>query len=378
MTDGAATTQSVLPSPGIYPERFDMLDAWRGLAAVGVVLYHLNVFGYGHESVILFFVISGYCIVAAAESCMKRGLGFRGFMWRRIRRIYPPYVLSLLFFIATRMVKTASGGENQLAQPLIVWVQNFTLTQWVSLLFNPQPQAFMNRTNFVGIYWSLNYEEQFYLLVAGMMVLAVTWGIGTLRLIVPLLAVALAWNLLLPDRCYGVFIEYWAHFAIGCLLFYRLCRMNGRGLRRTVDLFFLAVVIAGVAYRYHLRAAGKEGTIPEISVAAAFALVLVMTRPYNVLFARSIPGRLLMKLGLISYSLYLVHQFNMNLVKTVASRVFPTDSHAWLLVAIQLALHLAIATVFWFCCERPFLNRSFSESVRQDKPVPGEPQPIGG
>jgi peptidoglycan/LPS O-acetylase OafA/YrhL len=82
-----------------------MLDAWRGLAALGVVLYHLGLyhlglgmtFDLGHASVMVFFVISGYCIAASAESCRRNNVGPGGYVWRRVRRIYPPYFFPFCF-----------------------------------------------------------------------------------------------------------------------------------------------------------------------------------------------------------------------------------------------------------------------------------------
>jgi peptidoglycan/LPS O-acetylase OafA/YrhL len=64
-----------------------------------VVLNHLGVVNgvVGHMGVMVFFVISGYCIAAATESGCRNGLGFKGFMSRRVTRIYPPYLLAVVF-----------------------------------------------------------------------------------------------------------------------------------------------------------------------------------------------------------------------------------------------------------------------------------------
>src|ERR1700745_4018016 len=96
------------------------IDALRGIAALGVVLYHainqtqnaiqgsilkwpaltirfLSSFGY--VGVFLFFVISGFCI--HLQWCRSRSINEQGsvafgkFWKRRIRRLYPPYVIAL-------------------------------------------------------------------------------------------------------------------------------------------------------------------------------------------------------------------------------------------------------------------------------------------
>ena len=91
-----------------FPARYGLLDGLRGIAALGVVLTHHGVVAWGHDAVLVFFIISGYCITAAAHAALERDTGnsvFRYFMWRRLRRIYPPYFLSLVFFAATRLIR---------------------------------------------------------------------------------------------------------------------------------------------------------------------------------------------------------------------------------------------------------------------------------
>ena len=93
-------------------QRLISIDALRGVAAIGVVLYHTNaipgvdrrlLFGdafdaamlFGKYGVWLFFVISGFCIhlqwVRAQVDASVKPLGFTAFWKRRIRRLYPPY-----------------------------------------------------------------------------------------------------------------------------------------------------------------------------------------------------------------------------------------------------------------------------------------------
>ena len=151
----------------MYASRYQTLDSWRGLAALLVVFHHVSGMEVGRSAVMVFFVISGYCITASAYSCQERGLGFWGYLRRRVRRIYPPYLLALVYYGVTRLIKWWLTGQDDLSRITPwQWVQNVTLTQWVSLLPSPIPRAEENYTNLVAAFWSLGYEEQFYLLVA--------------------------------------------------------------------------------------------------------------------------------------------------------------------------------------------------------------------
>ena len=136
-------TQSVEPlsSETAKPERIrlDFLDGMRGLAALYVLFCHvyvalkwwshgaeasprlmkvLQVFDYGHCAVVVFIVMSGYCLmlpIAQATDGQLRG-GFGAYIKRRARRILPPYFAALaisllLIFVLDRA--GLMGGELQ-------------------------------------------------------------------------------------------------------------------------------------------------------------------------------------------------------------------------------------------------------------------------
>ena len=340
----------------VWKERYDMLDGWRGIAAFFVLLHHVSSVRFGAEAVILFFVISGYCITAAAEAASRKGMGFRQFMLRRVRRIYPPYLASIAFLAIPRALKAAAGYGTFRTTPLI-WIQQLTLTQWTSLLLHPKAHADENTQLFVAAYWSLGYEEQFYLVMGVLMV-----GVAFLNrrmVLATLMLVALAWNLAMPHEVRGIFIEYWPHFALGSLLFYRLCRMRGAAIRRWTDVTVAALVIVygALAWRDRGFTDAARPVNYEMFVAAAFALLLLAMRPFNDRFKASHAGRALMWLGLISYSLYLINQFNVGLVTAIAGHIVPARMPEVFRTIAKVIAELMIAVVFWYACERPFLNR---------------------
>lgn len=96
-----------LPRSPVYHS----LDFWRGLACLFVVLAHSGTqaevppagsnhglvywtyaaLARGWVGVPIFFVISGYCVTAAADSTRLREHRLQSFFYRRFRRIYPPY-----------------------------------------------------------------------------------------------------------------------------------------------------------------------------------------------------------------------------------------------------------------------------------------------
>ena len=376
----------LIPSvPVIWPTRYDLLDGWRGLAALLVVCEHALGLHCGHWAVLLFFVISGYCISASANSCHQKGLGTLAFVKRRLRRIYPPYFFALLFFLATRVVKSLLSHESALpALSVVQYVQNFTLTQWVTLLFHPSQVAFRNPTLLVVGFWTLNYEEQFYLLMAFALLLGSIYPRFKIIHLVAFLGVVTGlWVALFGGFCYGLFIDYWPVFALGSLVYFRLTKLRSLVARRVVD-GALAVLIIGLAvftYRHPcdsnavLLSGSGRAVFAELLLAAAFGLLLIQTRTLNDWIHRSKIGLGLHFLGKISYSLYLVNQFNLTLVIGITAMILPTSAPFLVKIPLVLGLHILIATVFWYFCERPFLNEPIIDQPTQVAPKL-EPVPV--
>jgi peptidoglycan/LPS O-acetylase OafA/YrhL len=345
-----------------WPARYELLDGLRGIACIGVLLHHLGIAPIGHYAVMVFFLISGYCITASAQSCLRRGVSFRDYLLRRARRIYPPYLLALAFFAATRYAKAYFFSEPAWHPSAIEWLQNLTLTQWGSDLFHHVAWPADNKTLFVAAFWSLDYEEQFYLVIGICLLLAAWRGIPVLRSVLFLACVGLAWNMMVPGGWVsGIFIEYWPHFALGSVLYFVLCE-EPRSAPRLA--FVIAACALGTFCAMHLwpwpDSPGTETarrSYLELLVLSAASLGLLASRPLSEGIARSTLWRPVAAIGTISYSLYLIHQFNLTLIHATAAFLLPRYVPTVALDAAQIVLHLCLATVFWYLCERPFLNR---------------------
>lgn len=100
-------------------QRFDVLDALRGVCAVLVVLYHFNSNGYiarlpvvqnGWLFVDYFFVLSGFVITHSYASRLSLGsVSIARFMGLRMGRIYPLHLFVLLSFVALELLLVFGG-----------------------------------------------------------------------------------------------------------------------------------------------------------------------------------------------------------------------------------------------------------------------------
>lgn len=264
------------------------LDALRGLAALSVVLYHFTWFigtvlpgaplpafqlQWGCYGVQLFFAISGFVILMTLD----RTLAVGQFVCSRFRRLFPAYWIAMA---ATFAVVTLFGPAK-----LHVHFQAF-------LLNLPMLQLFTGVRMVDGVYWSLNVELAFYLCML------VIWRAGYTGRIERVLGawIALKWFWWMlpgfaPKLALLLVADHIPYFAVG-MVSYRIWS----GQRRCFEQMpLLAFVFA---------------TIGLIDPRDAHWLIVGLIAIFLLLAFRRlswIASPALVKLGAISYPLYLVH-----------------------------------------------------------------------
>jgi peptidoglycan/LPS O-acetylase OafA/YrhL len=363
----------------VHPRRYLTLDAWRGAAALAVFLYHRFLgrapVGAFWLAVQLFFVISGYCIAAAADEAARREMSFVAFMKRRLHRIAPPYLASVVLAIVARLMWK---GFGPIVREWSMYLANFAMLQWVWLAraaFGGAPAhtAFDNPQLLVGVYWSLNYEEQFYLVAALLVVLAVAlrFRAALVALVVLLTAGVAVFNWSRPGMVTGLFSDYWLQFACGIVLYARLCRVSAR-MARVLDV---ALVAALGFCGWESWRRGELGFDPhgyhfhgQLTICVAFACLLVVLRPTDSWFMNTAVGRAFGRLGQMSYSLYLIHIPLLGLYDWFTRRI---EKHLGLAAADVFIVAAVLGTSWLFhrLFERPFLNRPLPAAGAAPAPV---------
>ena len=99
--------------------RYVTLDLMRGLAALAVLVFHMNymlgtethVIAKGYLAVDFFFILSGFVIAANYHVSVRSRLAWRDFVSARIARLWPLFILSTLIgFVAVMMKATRDFG----------------------------------------------------------------------------------------------------------------------------------------------------------------------------------------------------------------------------------------------------------------------------
>lgn len=172
------------------------LDGLRGLAALIVFLVHLNDIyvlpliranGFiqnfatilSSYAVMVFFVLSGFVITASALKFLsKDSFSSLNFFKKRLIRIYPPFIFSLLLAISVGLVikyfelhgseSYLLDGETYAARKKIVFdVNNYIYNLFMYHGFHPA----YNAISINGPLWSVSYEWWFYIIL----ILFIAW-----------------------------------------------------------------------------------------------------------------------------------------------------------------------------------------------------------
>ncbi|WP_138416451.1 acyltransferase family protein [Sinomonas gamaensis] len=160
--------ETALVAPGMKRLNLPLtasLNTARALAAIYVVCHHLvmtsgwsgawtNIFRFGQEAVIVFFLLSGFLIFHAEHGRVSDA---RGYYLRRLRRIYPALMCALMISIII------AGLNGTIVRDFNIWalLGNIAALQDVSAL---KPGVVVD--GFLGNspLWSLSYEVFFYLM----------------------------------------------------------------------------------------------------------------------------------------------------------------------------------------------------------------------
>jgi peptidoglycan/LPS O-acetylase OafA/YrhL len=127
---------------------FHTLDALRGIAAVGVVVFHLQqafapiAAPGGYLAVDLFFMMSGVVLSHAYETRFQAGMGTLDFMRARLIRLYPLYLLGTLLGIVVTLASLLGRNSQNLDPSSLLQAALLALLFLPNLSARPVNQMF--------------------------------------------------------------------------------------------------------------------------------------------------------------------------------------------------------------------------------------------
>src|SRR5262245_34579549 len=298
------------------------LDGLRGLAVIGVLLFHDDKrLAGGYLGVDLFFVLSGYLITSLllAEWAATARIDLKAFWVRRARRLFPA-LLALLLVVS--LYAKALAAPNELARirgdglATIAYVAN-----WRAIYAGQSYWALFAAPSPLDHTWSLAIEEQFYVLwpLIAFLVLRLSKGSAkallALTLALTLLSAASMWLLYAPDSTSRAYMGTDARGAsilagagLACVISTRGTLKSDRAVRLLDIAGLLALALLGLAWA---RLGGQSIWLYHggfwLTELAVIVLIACAAHDRRSLVGRALAFRPLVWAGLISYGMYLWH-----------------------------------------------------------------------
>ena len=310
-----------MTQPAPLPTRFRALDAWRGICAGLVVLFHVPVLHIAKDwpafanlqlGVDFFFVLSGFVISHAYRDRLATAAEARGFIASRFRRLWPMHFVVLAAFVALELAKLAYASINPSfgveAAPFSTGRSPLEILTNLAFLqsFGLHPGLSWN-----GPAWSIAVE--FWTSVVFLAV--VLWWPGARR--ETFLALALGSALILalvsPTTLFVSsdwgFVRCLFGFAVGCLVY-------DLRLRYQLPARLLGWYEAGIALvAFAFMALVPQGLLHLAAPLVFGVLVFVFSfegGPTSVLLKTRIPQAL----GRWSFAIYMTHAFLFQILRT--------------------------------------------------------------
>jgi len=352
----------------------EWIDALRGFAAMWVIVFHSRVAlwvgfhdirnnpgAYSHldrllawlsppaacggSAVMLFFLISGFCI-HLPYAASDRPFSLKQYGLRRAFRILPPYLFAVALTCGLEWFAHSLGGQSPTPFHQVARVALLSQNYGSGQLY----------TN--GSLWSLPVEVELYiayLVVYFLLTSTNRLSTGIVVCVASLIATAayLSGMDILNDN----FLRFWAIWCAGALLADWFKRKRVPEFKIWNAMVFLIVLAAAIwGEGHHWRSYNWYLGITAYLWAAVYFHViwLALRRPESIYKFPRWCVSLFVWLGTVSYSAYLIHAPIFVLCGFFWIRIWGAKPASFLIPLFFSAAIWPLAWVFWKFCEFPF------------------------
>lgn len=371
MDDNRESARSETPEPLIRPVMPE-LDTIRGLAVLGVLIYHsfywnvpiasfppherglLILAGLGRLGVDLFFVLSGFLITGILLHARNQPKYYKRFYVRRALRIFPAYALIILVLIVSHHVPYSFVALS------VAYLSNLTP-------FFGVPMAY-------PVFWSLAVEEHFYFLwpfvvrhLSKIALVTICAGIILLSPISRLIGYYIVmrkvtfdtyqfhqytWNALDGLAC-GAALSIWLN---GYVVTRRSLKILSYVLLAAAAVMWGTLWPFGIALRRTAVGAALEVVPWHLVFTALLGFFLLIGTTDNKRFVQNAALRFL---GRVSYGLYLVHLLVFDAVDYLGKHGLPWIGRTSLPFLLWRAVLACTVSIFLAALSRKYFEDWF-------------------
>jgi peptidoglycan/LPS O-acetylase OafA/YrhL len=389
-------------------QRYKELDSLRGLASISVLVHHcllvspiflaayyhediksefvrlisytpFHIFWAGHEAVILFFVLSGY--VLSLSFLNKNPPEYREYIIKRICRIYVPYIvvilISIVLFLTFSKYNYLDGGSIETSNWFNrMWADSLNIKLIISYIF----MLGYGNHNIDTVTWSLVHEIRISLFFPLIMVLVKRYdwkknliiGLGIIFTIYILLLIG---SKLIPNssisfiiRSFGETFYYSGFFILGSVLakynadLQVFANKMGKNIIVLLSITFLLLysfewIVPNIG-NYRLSGTNYTRLLSKVIIdwAVAIGVCILFVLSINITkFKQILNSSLLIYVGKISYSVYLIHPIVLLCVIHLGNDIIPL----YILIGVSFILSIVIGGFLYRFLEYPSIRLGY-------------------
>jgi len=334
------------------------IDGLRAVAIISVILFHagFEFFSGGFVGVDIFFVISGYLITTIILAELDAGkFSIVNFYERRARRILPALYLVLAVCMPFAWLLLLPSDMTSFSKSLL------TISAFISnIFFWSERGYFGTATELKPLIhtWSLAIEEQYYLIFP--ILLIVLANRRRVFLIITLTVAGVvslglsAWLTkvhadsafyLLPTRFWELLI---GSFVAIQGFYFKINSNDKPPYHQSLEIFgFILIIYSVLFFDNETSFPGYAALVPTVGAA-----LIIHNATSNSLVGSVLSNKILVGIGLISYSAYLWHQ-----PIFAFTRHHSSSNPSQLTFLVLAVFTLAIAFFSWKYIEQPFRNK---------------------
>ena len=321
------------------------IDILRAIAVLSVIFFHFEVPGFsgGFLGVDIFFVISGYLITLHInEQLANNDFNFISFYARRIRRLFPALFSTLIIcsiaalFILPKSLLHDFANSQIAASTYVSNIYFWSIADYFDTQSILKPLLHT---------WSLSVEEQFYLLWPLLIVLSfrrkqtiLIAALGALSVIGAELTFTTS-----PSSVFYLFPFRVFEFAIGALVGRIKLGRPSAPISNILLIVAISVVLASI---FLINENTRGPGLLSLPLCIGIALIIWLSHPWA--NANNFITKPLLRIGLVSYSAYLVHWPLLVFLKVLRPEDLSGRTSFWLCITTYL-----LAEILFNVVERP-------------------------
>lgn len=284
-------------------KRFEALDAFRGLAALMVAVFHLNVIGFVSELTIVrnasffvefFFVLSGFVIAYSYGEKINNNHKLKEFAVKRFARIWPLHFFMMVLFFPFALANLFLGIDLGERFSLYSFASSFFLVQSFTMI--------SDSWNITA--WSISTEFYTYLIFGALCLLPSFHK----KPYIPLMIVFTSFSLMLLkfDINNSIF-RCLSSFFLGNLACRYYLKFN---VKPWMEWFTIILIIVSLSF--------YQGKALTYFMPFIFFITVIVFSHESGMVSRALKMKYFQVLGVLSYSIYLTHAWFISGVKSVS------------------------------------------------------------